>query len=194
VIILKSVQSQLLLCCESMVEQKLTWFTKYLFVVESLSWITYGCCNHNYASPWVNQRESPTDDSRHNSNKVSPSRLCSLFYCCYELNDRPICGVIISPHYVRISQAQDDLQWWISATDTLGAICCSNNAVSPWFNQKESRTDDPQQNNIRFSIPLIGLFYCCCEFNVICDVISGVARRVWGPWAPGGTLRWAAFL
>ena len=40
----------------------LIYIPNYLFVFESLSWITYGCCSHNYASPWDNQKESRTDD------------------------------------------------------------------------------------------------------------------------------------
>jgi len=36
----------------------------------------------------------------------------------------------MSPHYFPISKAQDDLQRWIPATDTLGAIYCSHNAAS----------------------------------------------------------------
>ena len=30
---------------------------------------------------------------------------------------------------------------------TLGAICCRHNAASPWANQRNSRTDDPQHNS-----------------------------------------------
>jgi len=69
--------------------------------------------------------------------------LDSLFYSCYEFIVRPICGVIMSPHYFPISQAQDDLQQWIAATNKLGPISCSHNAAPPWANQRKSRTDDP---------------------------------------------------
>ena len=73
--ILKSLQSQLLWCWKSMIEHKLTrigFQTIYLFVFESLIWIAYRCCSHNYASPWANQRESRIDDTRKNSNRDSP--------------------------------------------------------------------------------------------------------------------------
>jgi len=53
----------------------------------------------------------------------------------------------MSQHYLPILQAQDDLQRWIPATEMLEAICCSHNAASPWANQRESRTDDPQHNS-----------------------------------------------
>jgi len=61
----------MLWCCEPTVEYKLTSFTfqnSYLF----LSWITYECCNHNYALPWANRRESRTDHPRYNSYRDSP--------------------------------------------------------------------------------------------------------------------------
>jgi len=43
--------------------------------------------------------------------------LDSLFNSCYKFIVRPICGVIMSPHYFPISQAQDDLQQWIAAIE-----------------------------------------------------------------------------
>jgi len=36
-----------------------------------------------------------------------------------------------SLHYFPLSQAHDDFQRGIPATDTLGAICCSHNVASP---------------------------------------------------------------
>jgi len=58
-----------------------------------------------------------------------------------------MCGLITSTHYFHISQAQDDLQWWILLTDRLGAICCSHNAASSCANQRKSGTNDPQHNS-----------------------------------------------
>jgi len=59
-----------------------------------------------------------------------PIPLASVCYSCYEFIARRIRGVTMSPHYFLIPQAQDDLQQWIAATDTLGAICCSHNVAS----------------------------------------------------------------
>jgi len=58
-----------------------------------------------------------------------------------------MCGIIMSPHYFHISQAQDGLQWWILLTNKLEPICCSHNAGSSWANQRKGGTDDPQHNS-----------------------------------------------
>ena len=42
---------------------------------------------------------------------------------------------------------QWDMRYTNAATDTLGAICCKHNAASPWANQINSPTDDPQHNS-----------------------------------------------
>jgi len=55
----------------SVVEDKLTSIT-FRTIYLSLNWITYEFCSHNYTSPWANQKESWTDDPRHNSNINSP--------------------------------------------------------------------------------------------------------------------------
>ena len=58
---------------------------------------------------------------------------------------------ITTPHYFPLSQAQDDLQRGIPVTNTLGAICCSHNAASPWATWIDGRTHDPGRNNNRAS-------------------------------------------
>jgi len=48
-----------------------------------------------------------------------PNSTSFILLLMLRLNVRPIRGVFTSPHHFPISQAQDDLQWWIAATETL---------------------------------------------------------------------------
>ena len=92
---------------------------------------------------------------------LPPSFRPCLYHCFYKFN--VTCVRITRPHYFPLSQAQDDLQRWIPATETLGAICCSHNAVLPWATTIESRTDDPSRNSNSRAFPTWQdrLCYCC---------------------------------
>jgi len=61
---------------------------------------------------------------------------CRFFFSCYEFIVMPICGVITSPHLFFLSQAQDDLQQWIGATDRLGPIFAATMLRRPEPNKK----------------------------------------------------------
>jgi len=67
-----------------------------------------------------------------------PIRLDSLFYSCYEFIVRPICGVIMSPHYFPTSQALDDLQQWCSSYPLYNALLSDSRWIGNLLNHSSN--------------------------------------------------------